>query len=362
MITLRCIQCLLCSILALPLTLVGEEAATRADGVIAFEQGNYGAAEAAWLPLARQGDADAQFRLAGLYDRGLAAGGIREEEAFMWYEKAAQRGHRDAAFQVGSAYKHGRGTRPKEALAVYWWQKAAALGSADAQFNLALQYYRGWGVAQDKDNANQYFNLAARNGNRQAQKLVASGKIPRLEDDQLPRGMILPGVPEAVPSAPQPQGAAPGADQQGIAPRPTEAALGQFSVADAPQSETRQQAASPFAAWQKEFEEQPTPPVKQKLSVNWLGAQTPQHFCVQLAVTSNRENIAPFLQKHGLSAKVKVASIERGGQVYHYLLLGNFTERSAAVAAIEGLPQTLRQLKPWPRRFGELQALGKVLS
>lgn len=346
-----------------PLALVAETAATVAEGVAAFDQGNYGAAEAAWLPLAREGNADAQFRLAVLYEQGLAAGGIREEEAFMWYEKAAQRKHREAAFHVGNAYKTGRGTRHDESLAVYWWQRAAAMGSADAQFSLALQYYRGWGVAQDKDKASQYFNLAARNGHGQALKLVDSGKIPRLRDDQLPRDMIMPpetgapGLPVPPPGAQSPEG-----DRHAVVPRPAETALGQFSVASVRQAPPRQQAASPVALWQKSIEKTPAPAAGQPPPVSWLATQAPQHFCVQLAVTSSRENIDAFLKKHGLSAKVNVASIERAGQMYHYLLLGNFAERSAAVAAIEELPRPLRQLKPWPRRFGDLQALGEARS
>jgi DamX protein len=84
----------------------------------------------------------------------------------------------------------------------------------------------------------------------------------------------------------------------------------------------------------------------------------PEHYCFQLGVISNLDNIEHFLRKHILTGKVKVANILRGGQHYHYLLMGEFAERTAAADAIASLPESLRQIKPWPRTFGDLQSLG----
>jgi len=80
-------------------------------------------------PKANQGDADAQFNLALLYKLGA---GIPKDikQAVYWYTKAAEQGHVNAQYSLGSLYLDGDGQEvPKDfKQAVYWYTKAAEQG------------------------------------------------------------------------------------------------------------------------------------------------------------------------------------------------------------------------------------------
>ena len=104
------------------LTSRGEEAAKRGDFQTAFE---------AWQPLAERGDADAQFRLGVLFDRGL---GTREDPfaAVEWYRRAAEQGHAGGQYFLAQAYEEGRGVPQDLTLAYAWYNLAAAQGDEDA--------------------------------------------------------------------------------------------------------------------------------------------------------------------------------------------------------------------------------------
>jgi TPR repeat protein len=103
------------------------------DGVAAFDEGNYEAAFTAYRKAAEQGDVDAQFNLAAMYDEGKG---------------------------VPQDYKQ----------AVNWYRKAAEQGDAYAQFNLGLMYAKGQGVPQDYVHAHKWFNLSAVGGGKDAVK------------------------------------------------------------------------------------------------------------------------------------------------------------------------------------------------
>ena len=59
-----------------------------------------------------------------------------DEEAVHWYRRAAGQGDADAQFQMGVAYKYGKGVEPSDEEAVQWYQLAADQGHEKARFNL----------------------------------------------------------------------------------------------------------------------------------------------------------------------------------------------------------------------------------
>lgn len=87
--------------------------------------------------LAEQGDGNAQYSVAVMYDNGK--GFTKDyEKAAKWYQKAAEQGHAKAQFNLGNMYEHGEGVTQDNAKALSWWVKAAEQGATKAQFNLAL--------------------------------------------------------------------------------------------------------------------------------------------------------------------------------------------------------------------------------
>jgi TPR repeat protein len=81
-------------------------------GLTAAQSGDYVTALREWTPLAKQGNADAQFNL-------------------------------------GLLYKNGWGVPQDDKTAVKWWKLAAEQGDSGAQYNLGFMYYNGKGVPQN---------------------------------------------------------------------------------------------------------------------------------------------------------------------------------------------------------------------
>jgi len=109
---------------------------------------------------AEQGDADAQYELARMYECGQGAS-QNDQQAVLWYRGAAEQGHINAQYMLGRMYIQGLGVPQDYAQAVSWYRKAAAQGSAIAQNNLGLVYGSGLGVPQDSIVAYALFNLSA---------------------------------------------------------------------------------------------------------------------------------------------------------------------------------------------------------
>jgi len=78
------------------------------DGVSAYDKGDYQRALSIWLPLAEDGDHNAQFNVALIYFNGLAVD-KDEHLAFEWFSKAADAGYLKAQSILGTMYFHGQG-------------------------------------------------------------------------------------------------------------------------------------------------------------------------------------------------------------------------------------------------------------
>uniref|UniRef100_UPI001F1FF1BD tetratricopeptide repeat protein n=1 Tax=Haemophilus influenzae TaxID=727 RepID=UPI001F1FF1BD len=94
------------------------------QGLTAYEQSNYQTAFKLWLPLAEQGDAQAQFNLGTMYADGR---GVKQDdvEAVKWFRKAAEQGVANAQAMLGFLYFLGkRGVQVNKSLAKEWFGKA----------------------------------------------------------------------------------------------------------------------------------------------------------------------------------------------------------------------------------------------
>lgn len=126
------------------LLLAAPAAADVKSGVDRWMRGDYAGAVAEWRPLADRGDADAQFNLGQAFKlgRGVPA---NAGTARSWYEKAAKQGHEQAQVNVGLLlYNNGR---RQEAMP--WIRKAADLGDPRAQYILGTELFNGDLVGKD---------------------------------------------------------------------------------------------------------------------------------------------------------------------------------------------------------------------
>ncbi len=81
---------------------------------------------------ANDGDVDAQFYMANLYDIGEDVEQSYEKAA-QWYLKAAKQGDRDSQFAMGTLYHDGDGVDQNYALAYAWYAAAIAQTDNEAQ-------------------------------------------------------------------------------------------------------------------------------------------------------------------------------------------------------------------------------------
>jgi TPR repeat protein len=107
-------------------------AADFAEGLRLYDAGDYAGAREEWLPLARDGDADAQVAIAGLYRQGL---GLRRNgcEAAAWYRRAAEQGDAIAQINLAEMFDRGEGVERDPARAYFWMSLAADQGHAWAR-------------------------------------------------------------------------------------------------------------------------------------------------------------------------------------------------------------------------------------
>ena len=129
-------------------------------GFAAYEKEDYATALKEWRPLADQGDAEAQFYLGRIYNKGQ---GVTQDykEAARLYGLAAAQGYASAQYNLGLMYFNGQGVTQDYKEAARLYGLAAAQGDADAQVNLGGMYFNGEGVIQDKVSAHMWFNIAA---------------------------------------------------------------------------------------------------------------------------------------------------------------------------------------------------------
>ncbi len=154
---------------ALPLLLALSMTATAApvlagpyeDGQAFYERGDYVVALSIWRRLADEGDANAQFRVAVLYD--LGRGVVQDYSAAVaWYRKAAEQGHANAQHNLASLYEEGLGVEPDYAVAaaLVWFRRAAEQGYPASQCSLGVMYATGRGLRRDDIQAYKWLTLA----------------------------------------------------------------------------------------------------------------------------------------------------------------------------------------------------------
>jgi S1-C subfamily serine protease len=137
-------------------------------GWAAFDAGRYEHAHAIWLPLAQQGDSNAQINLGFMYDYGY---GIDRDarRAAHWYRLSAEGGLAAAQFNLGLMYAAGRGVEQSPVKASYWFQQAAEQGQADAQYALARHLRDVMSLSQQSEAVQRWLRRAAAQGHGEAQ-------------------------------------------------------------------------------------------------------------------------------------------------------------------------------------------------
>lgn len=160
---------------ALPL-LSGQVAAQVrfSEGYEAAHSGNYKKAVKIWLPLAKKGDAPAQYTIGWMYESGQ---GVKEDlkKAVYWYKKSAQQEYEAAQYVLGTLYEKGSGVEQNSEIALDYYLLAAKQGDPISQFQVGNYYQYGIGTRKDNDRSIYWYEKAAQQGHVNAQ--IDLGKI-----------------------------------------------------------------------------------------------------------------------------------------------------------------------------------------
>jgi TPR repeat protein len=84
-----------------------------------------------------------------------------EQEALMWFRKAADQHLAMAEQNLGSLYSNGQGVPKDHAEAARWYRKAAEQNLPSGQFALAAMYLKGLGVKKEANEAFRWLRRAA---------------------------------------------------------------------------------------------------------------------------------------------------------------------------------------------------------
>ncbi len=173
-----------------------------AQGVRAYEAGDYKAAHDAWLPLANRGDVAAMRNIGHLYRWGQ---GVEKDiaQAIHWYRMAAEKGFSRAQANLAAIYLQGdEGTPVDYDEAHKWFAAAAVQNLAVAQYNLGLMYELGLGVEKNEARALGWYNLAAKAG--QPEAIERLSQLVKTTEPPLVSGVNVPTTPDSAAPAAQP--------------------------------------------------------------------------------------------------------------------------------------------------------------
>lgn len=156
-------------------------------GVDAWSQGDYTTAVKEWNGDAKRGDADAQYNLGYAYRTGK---GVKADinVALDWYRKAAAQGHLRAADSVGHIL-HYQG---KIGEALPYLQASSDRGDPRAQYLLGVELFNGQNISKDWVRAYALMTRASSAGMANATKSLQQMDqyIPL---DQRQQGVVLAG-------------------------------------------------------------------------------------------------------------------------------------------------------------------------
>ena len=274
------------------------------DGIEAWQRSDYAQAIAIWRPLAAKGDADAAFNLGQAYRLGRGVP-VDLSVAKTWLEKAARAGHLDAETTLGlllfDSGDHSGG--------IQWLKKAAQRGEPRAMLVYGTALFNGDSVPRDPLMAYAYVSRAAAQGLEPAKNTLGDmdGILPvdlrrRAVEIALQQAADspAPGTSKAAARPPAKIAARPPAPAQAVKPKPAPVAAPATAAAVRP---------SPAGKWR-----------------------------IQLGAFSKRSSAEDLYRKLSGSAAVS------GHQAYYVpagavtrLQVGGFATRAAAAAACASL-------------------------
>ena len=119
------------------------------------------------LELADKGDAESQYKLGKIYTEGAGVS-INHNKATEAFENAAKQGYAKAEYKLGLNYYEGTGVNRNRKTAYKWFKAAAEQNHAASQYYLGKMYASGSGVKQNYTTSLEWLTKAIDGGFNQA--------------------------------------------------------------------------------------------------------------------------------------------------------------------------------------------------
>ena len=212
-------------------------------GIEAWQKSDYSSAVAIWRPLAENGDADAAFNLGQAYRLGRGVP-TNLGAAQSWFERAARKGHVDAQTTLGLLlFQNGNQT-----AGMRWLKGAAEKGDPRALLVYGTALFNGDAVSQDPVLGYAYVSRAAAQGLVPAKETLAQmDQVLPLEDRKKGAALALakakaqpapaataerkPAAAKPAPAKPAPKPPKPVQTASVSKPKPTPAAAAPSTAA-----------------------------------------------------------------------------------------------------------------------------------
>jgi len=334
-------------------------AADYQTGLDAFSLGDYATAMTEWRAVT-DGPAtavnpaiyvEAHYAVAMLYWQGQ---GVAQDygRAREWLLKAARMNHAGAQAKLGYMYTDGVTVPQDYGQALEWFQQAARGGNVDGLYNLGIFYLYGWGVEQDATLAAQYLAAASAQGDPEAEEALQR-VLAQIREEAPSRVPALEELPE------------PEAEPVGELPEPTAESVGANSFAIRKSHIANEFAPTgqdePSGESGKEFVPTENTAVEEEpvlLDEEWIRAQNPQHYTIQVMALRSRDKVQEFMEDYKAFAPFAVFTVQKGSAPLHVMLQGSYPDVASARAAKERFPRQIQQQDAlWIRRFEMVQRL-----
>ena len=110
----------------------------RGGEYTAYDRADYRSALNVWLERARQGDAEAQYYVGTIHEKGMGRA-ADHAQAFSWYQRAAEQGFTKAQMALGYLYEMGLGVEQDLVESLKWYRRASGGGNDEIVFASAAQ-------------------------------------------------------------------------------------------------------------------------------------------------------------------------------------------------------------------------------
>ena len=139
--------------------------------------GEYRQAVDIWLPLAEEGDAEAQYYMGVVYKDGLGVE-INYDQFRYWTSRSAFQGSPSAMFNLGIMYEYSLGVNEDKNKAFLWYSRAAQEGDVEASVRAGRMIRGDDFLCEDQLNCDYiveyYYRPAAEQANTEAMVYMAN--------------------------------------------------------------------------------------------------------------------------------------------------------------------------------------------